>query len=135
MLVNRLARRSLVLSLLLVPAVLAAQVPNSPIFGTWKVDPRAAAKQKSGPAVVIVRPDSSASYGKETVRWRLTGKHQISLVLGGEWVAYDVKVKNDQLTLSGGDLSEPITLRRVGPPTARPDSVKIPADPDKDIGS
>ena len=27
------------------------------------------------------------------------------------------------------EADEPVTLKRVGPPTARPDSVKIPADP------
>jgi hypothetical protein len=117
-------------ALLAVPAIGVAQQPV--ILGTWKVDPKLAAKQKSGPAIVIVRPDSSASYGKETVRWRLTGKNKISLVLGGEWVQYDLKVRKDELTLSGGDLTDPITLKRVGPPTARPDSVRIPPDPDKE---
>jgi hypothetical protein len=41
-----------------------------------------------------------------------------------------MKLKGSQLTLSGGDLTEPITLNKVGPPTARPDSVAIPPDPD-----
>ena len=122
--------RLLMVAALLAPAPLLAQRPD--VIGTWKVDPSAAARQKSGPATVVVRADSSASYGKETVRWRLPKKDTISLVLGGEWVDYTVKVKTDQMTLSGGDLTEPITFRRVGPPTARPDSVKIPTDPDRD---
>jgi hypothetical protein len=126
----RIARLMIAAALLAAPGALHAQGPS--ILGTWKVDPKAAAKQKSGPSLVIVRPDSSASYGKETVRWRLTGKDKISLVLGGEWVQYDMKLKKQQLTLSGGDLTDPITLERVGPPTARPDSVRIPPDPDKE---
>ena len=110
------------------PAVAAAQAPT--ILGTWKLDPKVAKEQKGAPASVIVRADSSASYGKETVRWRLTGKNRISLVLGGEWVEYELKLKRNELTLSGGDLQKPITLKRVGPPTPRPASASIPADPD-----
>jgi len=52
------------------------------------------------------------------------------IALGGEWETYRMKLKGDKLTLSGGDLSEPITLKRTGPATARPDSVPIPPDPD-----
>jgi hypothetical protein len=33
------------------------------------------------------------------------------------------------MTLSGPDLPEEVTLRRVGPPTARPDSIPVPPDP------
>ncbi len=126
----RIARFMIAAAFLAAPGALHAQVPS--ILGTWKVDPKAAAKQKSGPSLVIVRPDSSASYGNETVRWRLTGKDKISLVLGGEWVEYDMKLRKQQLTLSGGDLTDPITLQRVGPPTPKPDSAAIPPDPDKE---
>ena len=38
----------------------------------------------------------------------------------------------DRMTLSGGDLTEAITLKRVGPPTPRPESTPIPPDPDTD---
>jgi len=40
-----------------------------------------------------------------------------------------MKLDADKLTLSGGDLEKPVTLRRVGPPPARADSVAIPAPP------
>lgn len=109
-------------------AQVQAQAPAPGIIGTWRVDPNK--KVKDGPREVIIRADSSASWGKETVRWRLKGD-SIGIVLGGEWERYKVKVKADALTLSGGDLSEPITLRRVGPATERPASVKIPDDPDQ----
>jgi hypothetical protein len=78
----------------------------------------------------MIRPDSSASWGKETVRWRLKPGH-IMIALGGEWETYDLKLKGDRLELSGGDLSEKITLKRVGPWTPRPPGVPIPEDPDK----
>ncbi len=56
-------------------------------------------------------PDSSASYGNETVRWRSLGD-SLALALGGEWVNYRLKLKGTRLTLSGGDLTEPVTFER-----------------------
>jgi hypothetical protein len=113
----------LVPAALLVPAVLSAQ--QSAITGTWV----AKVKSKDGPQQVIIRADSSASWGKETVRWRWPSPNQIRILLGGEWETYTVDLKGDKMKLSGEELDEPVTLKRVGPPTARPDSVKIPDDP------
>jgi len=115
----------------LVPAAVTAQTKTSAasaVEGTWRVD--AASVAGKGPREVIIRADSSASWGKETVRWRLPAPDKIMIALGGEWETYRMKLKGDKLTLSGGDLSEPITLKRTGPATARPDSVPIPPDPD-----
>jgi hypothetical protein len=106
----------------------AAQAPS--VLGTWEASINDA-KRKDAPRTVIVRADSSASYGTETVRWRITGPKTILLALGGEWVSYDFKVSETKLTLSGGDLEKPITLTKLGPPTARPDSIPVPPDPDK----
>jgi hypothetical protein len=115
-------------------AVLAGAVPGSAqaqapaILGTWKFDLKQGDKP-AGPRTVIVRSDSSASYGAETVRWRIIGD-SLALALGGEWVNYRMKVKGKRLTLSGGDLTEPVTFELVGPPTPRPDTVPIPPDPE-----
>lgn len=98
------------------------------LLGTWQFDLKQG--EKSGPRTVIVRSDSSASYGKETVRWRLKAD-SLLLALGGEWVSYKLKLKGKELVLSGGDLNEPITFNRVGPPTPRPDSIPVPPDPDQ----
>lgn len=101
--------------------------PDVSVSGIWKLEK---GKVKAdGPTTVIIRPDSSASWGKETVRWRLRAD-QIMIALGGEWEIYKLKLGRDRMTLSGGDLQEAITLKRVGPPTPRPDSVAIPPDPD-----
>jgi hypothetical protein len=97
------------------------------LIGTWKFDLKQGPK-KEGPRIVIVRQDSSASYGTQTVRWRLLGD-SLALALGGEWVNYRLKLKGKRLTLSGGDLSEPVTFDLVGPPTPRPDSIDVPPDP------
>jgi hypothetical protein len=111
--------------LLLTPTIAVAQ--RAPILGTWKFDLKQGDK-KPGPRTVIVRADSSASYGTETVRWRIVGD-SLALALGGEWVNYRLKVKGRRLTLSGGDLTEPVTFDLVGPPTPRPDTVAVPPDP------
>lgn len=115
------------------PAAGLAQSTSKPptppsVQGTWRVE--AASVTGNGPREVIIRADSSASWGKETVRWRLPEPGKIMIALGGEWETYRMKLKADKLTLSGGDLSEPITLKRTGPATPRPDSVPVPPDPD-----
>jgi hypothetical protein len=117
----------LIAALLAAPGIAAAQ-QQSAILGVWQFDLRQDQK-KEGPRTVIVRPDSSASYGNQTVRWRIVGD-SLALALGGEWVNYRLKLKGKSLTLSGGDLNEPVNFQRVGPPTARPDTIPVPADPD-----
>ena len=112
------------------PAAAYAQKEGPDFTGTWRVD--AAADVKNGPREVIIRADSSASWGKETVRWRVKGD-RMSIALGGEWETYKFKLKpkDATLTLSGGDLQQPVSLKRVGPATPRPLNVKVPEDPDK----
>ncbi len=97
------------------------------IVGTWRAVVKTEAK--SGPREVVIRADSSASWGKEIARWRLKGNH-ITIALGGEWETYNIKVRATTLTLSGGDLRQTITLQRVGPATPLPAGVTVPADPD-----
>ncbi len=106
-----------------------AQASGGPaILGTWNADLKDQ-KRKDAPRTVIVRADSSASYGTETVRWRLKAD-SIMLALGGEWVTYKLEVKGSKMRLSGGDLVKPVSLQKAGPPTERPASVPVPPDPD-----
>jgi hypothetical protein len=107
---------------------LAAQ-SAPPILGTWKAELRDQ-DRKDAPREVVVRADSSASWSRETVRWRLK-PDSIMIALGGEWVTYRLQVNDKKLTLSGGDLAKPITLTRIGPPTPRPDTIPVPPDPDQ----
>lgn len=81
--------------------------------------------------MIIVRSDSSASFGDQTVRWRLVAD-SIFIALGDEWTVYNYAIAGRTLTLSGGDLTDPVTLSRVGPPTPRPDSVAVPPAPPMD---
>ena len=105
-----------------VPVGAQAQSNGHALLGTWE------AKADAEVHEIIIRRDSSASYGTETVRWRLKAD-TILIALGDEWVCYKLKITGDKMTLSEGDLQEPMTLKRVGPPTARPDSVLVPEDP------
>jgi hypothetical protein len=119
----------LLAALLLYPAVPPAQDPALPIAGTWQLTKGNV--KGDGPKSVVIRSDSSASWGKETVRWRLISD-SIRIAIGGEWETYKLKVGKDQLTLSGGDLSGPITLKRIGPATPRAPGVLVPPDPNED---
>jgi hypothetical protein len=114
-------------ALLLLTAALAlgagATAQRAPrLEGTWKAD------TPDGPQTVIVRADSSASFGDETVRWRIVAD-SIFIAFGDEWMVYNFVLRGRRLTLSGGDLEEPIVLERVGPASTRPDSVPVPAAP------
>jgi hypothetical protein len=111
-----------VLSVVACPVMAYAQSDGGSLLGTWEAKADAAVHE------IIIRADSSASYGTETVRWRVK-TDTIMIALGGEWVCYTLRVRGDKMTLSEGDLQEPISLQRVGPPSARPDTIPIPADP------
>lgn len=78
---------------------------------------------------IMVRADSSAQFGEDVARWRVVGD-SLWITLGdGVWQVYGMKLAGDKLTISGGDLEKPVTLRRVGPPNARADSLVIPDPP------
>ncbi|MEO8295262.1 MAG: hypothetical protein ABI613_07075 [Gemmatimonadota bacterium] len=106
-----------------------AQQRAPSIIGTWKFDLHQGPGVE-GPRTVIVRPDSSASYGEETARWRIVGD-SLWLAIGGEWEVYAFRLRNTRMTLSGGDLTDPIVFDRTGPPTPRPANVLVPPDPRK----
>ena len=108
--------------------LMAQQPTGTTLSGLWELEK---GKVKAdGPKTVMIRSDSSASWGKETVRWRLK-PGQIMIALGGEWEVYELKLKGDRLQLSGGDLSDRITLKKVGPATPRAPNVPVPPDPDR----
>lgn len=102
--------------------LVAAQAPGR-LTGNWQA--------RAGNEIrhIMVRADSSAQFGEEVARWRIVGD-SLWITLGdGVWQVYGMKLVRDNLTISGGDLEKPVTLRRVGPPTARPDTTAIPEAP------
>jgi hypothetical protein len=116
---------SVIIVITLVSASFSAQSGLPDITGTWR------AETPDGPRDVIVRPDSSASFGEETVRWRLADD-SIHIAFGDEWMVYKYELKRNQLTFSAGDLEEPVDLERVGPATPRPEGVTVPVAPPPD---
>ncbi|HLZ44549.1 MAG TPA: hypothetical protein VKQ05_02630 [Gemmatimonadales bacterium] len=98
------------------------QVPVR-LTGNWQA--------KTGDEIrnIMVRGDSSAQFGKDVARWRVVGD-SLWITLGdGVWQVYGMKIAGDKLTISGGDLEKPVTLRRVGPANVRPDTLTIPDAP------
>ncbi len=106
----------------IVPARAAAQSSGARLAGTWR------AETPDGPRSIVIRPDSSASFGEETVRWRVVGD-SIHIAFGDEWMVYAYDMRRGKLTVSGGDLEEPVILQRTGDPSPRPDSVPVPPPP------
>ncbi len=102
---------------------LPRSAPPPKLEGKWE------AKTDDGPRLIIVRADSSAQFGEQVARWRLVGDSVWFTVGDGAWNVYGMKVAGDKLTISGGDLDKPVTLRRVGPATPKPDTLKVPEPP------
>ncbi len=108
---------------------LAAQTAHSGAGPRVRLEGKWQAKTEDEIRNIIVRSDSSAQFGDQVARWRVVGD-SLWLTLGdGVWQVYGMKLDGDKLTLSGGDLEKPVTLRRVGPAPARADSVAIPEPP------
>ncbi len=108
------------------PGSLASQAALPDISGMWRVE------TPDGPQEVVIRADSSASFGDDTVRWRLVAD-SIHIALGDEWMVYAYELRGrKKMTLSGGDLEEPMELDRIGPATARAEGVEIPPPPPAD---
>src|SRR6266702_1682110 len=102
--------------------LVAAQAPAR-LTGNWQA--------KAGDEIrhIMVRSDSSAQFGEELARWRVVGD-SLWITLGdGVWQVYGMALRSDQLILSGGDLEKPVTLKRVGPPTPRADTIPLPPPP------
>jgi hypothetical protein len=115
---------TLLLLVALPPAAVAAQGRTSRrLEGKWE------AHTDDGPRLIMVRSDSSAQFGDQVARWRVVGDSVWFTMGDGVWNVYGLKVQGDKLTISGGDLDKPVTLRRVGPPTVRPDTLHVPEPP------
>lgn len=110
------------LLLLLLPAALPGQ-SRPRLEGKWE------ARTEDQIRNIMVRSDSSAQFGDQVARWRTVGD-SLWITLGdGVWQVYRLRLERDKLTLSGGDLEKPVMLRRIGPPSARADSLAIPPPP------
>lgn len=110
-------------TLVLGGVVLGAAQGRVRLEGTWQA--------RAGEEIrhIMVRADSSAQFGDEVARWRVVAD-SLWITLGdGVWQVYGLQVAGDKLTISGGDLENPVTLRRVGAASPRPDTLAIPEAP------
>jgi hypothetical protein len=114
---------------LLVACGAAAPALSAQARGSARLEGKWEAHTDDGPRLIMVRPDSSAQFGDQVARWRLVGDSVWFTLGDGVWNVYGLKVAGDKLTISGGDLDKPVTLRRVGPATTRPDTLKVPDPP------
>src|SRR5256885_10187274 len=119
-------RLSALLLLLGLGPRLAAQTPparHARLEGKWQ------AKAEDEIRDIMVRSDSSAQFGDQVARWRVVGD-SLWITLGdGVWQVYGMKLGGDKLTLSGGDLEKPVTMRRGGPPPPRGPAPAAPPPP------
>ena len=121
---SRVSRCALLAACAAVAPALSAQARGSArLEGKWE------AHTDDGPRLIMVRSDSSAQFGDQVARWRLVGDSVWFTMGDGVWNVYGLRVAGDKLTISGGDLDKPVTLRRVGPATTRPDTLKVPDPP------
>lgn len=110
-----------VLAQLAAAAPAAAQAPR--LEGKWQ------ARTTEAIHHIMVRGDSSAQFGEQIARWRVVADSLWLTVGDGVWMVYALRVQGDQLILSGGDLEQPVTLRRVGAATPRDRAVALPVAP------
>ena len=116
-------------TLVFLPAFVAIAAAQTPIPKRLRLEGNWEAKAGDEIRHIMVRADSSAQFGDQVARWRVVGD-SIWMTMGdGVWEVYGMKVEGDRMTISGGDLDKPVSLRRIGPATARPDSLAIPAPP------
>lgn len=102
--------RVILFVLFVVPSALFGQQRSANLSGSWQAD------MLEGPQAIVVTGDSTVSFGEETVRIRISAD-TIFVQFGDEWVGYNFELQGDALTLSGGDLMDPVTLTRVVPPS------------------
>jgi hypothetical protein len=118
---TRVVRILVLLVPLAAPSLAAQHRPR--LEGNWQ------AKVDDAIRNIMVRSDSSAQFGEQVARWRIVAD-SLWITLGdGVWQVYGLKLESDKLTLSGGDLDKPVTLRRTGPPQPRATGVEIPDPP------
>src|SRR2546428_9859541 len=113
---------------LLLAALVAVTVPlaaqstaprHARLEGTWQ------AKTEDEIRNITVRTDSSAQFGEQVARWRVVADSLWITVGDGAWQVYGMRLDGEKLTISGVALEKPVTLRRIGPATARADSGPI----------
>lgn len=90
-------------------ALLLSAAPASPLAGTWEGGLFIIVLDANGKGTLSDGPGVPA----DPIRWKATDK-ALTITQDGEATTYGLKLSGDTMTLSGGDLDEPVTLKRKG---------------------
>jgi hypothetical protein len=103
--------KTFLLYIFLLPVVASAQIgaktQQSKIHGIWQNS------QFVYQMTLILNPDGSGEFDSEMIRYNQQGT-KLSLVQGGQTTVYTCVLQENSLTLSGGDLDQPVTFTRNG---------------------
>ena len=80
-----------------------------PPLGSWR------AKTPNGPMILEISPNGEFTMGPLAGTWLVNGDKLVLTGKGGARVAYKFRRTKRRLTLSEGDLDEPLHMKRVGP--------------------
>ena len=120
--------RMIFVVLIMIPSALLGQQSPADLSGSWQ------AEMLEGPDRIVVNGDSTVSFGEETVRIRISAD-TIYVQFGDEWVGYNFVLQGEALILSGGDLMDPVTLKRAGPPSSGEPSPRLQSATDRGASS
>ncbi len=98
---------ALIFAWLLLPGsgLLAQSTPN--LTGTWH------AKEHGFTMILVLRPDGTGTFDDEAIKYKIIG-NKLAITEDGEINNYTFTLKGNSLTLSGGDLDQPMIFERQG---------------------
>ncbi len=103
--------KTFILYLILLPLVAGAQIgaktQQGKIYGIWQN------AQFGYQMTLMLNADGSGEFDGEMIRYTFQGT-KLSLLQGGQTTVYSCALQENSLTLSGGDLDQPVTFIRNG---------------------
>lgn len=118
--------KALLLYILILPLMAGAQIgaktQPGKIYGIWQNS------QFGYQMTLMLNADGSGEFDGEMIRFTYQGA-KLSLVQGGQTTVYSCTLQENSLTLSGGDLDQPVTFTRNGSGIQeQPQNVSAPAE-------
>ncbi len=114
-----------------VPTQGAPQTPASVLVGTWETH------RGQSDFKLVLNADGKGSLNGLALQWQFAGGN-LTLAAARGTFKYNASLAGDSLTLSGGDLKQPLVFQRAAPPNQSPglfdsggyaDTLPIPGDP------
>ena len=90
-----------------IPAVAEMTTQQNKIQGTWQTDSDGDRK------ILKLNEDGSGEFDGETIKYTIKdSKFIMTIVAEAQTIAYNFKLQENSLTISGGDLDEPVLFSR-----------------------